>query len=322
MLLKEDIGSFRSSLIIREKAADKMESTFERLKDMVESINPEKVNRRFEKMDTSIETISAKFEKNDMLVTKNAKDVAVYKETMSKIKNYDNLFTVLEDIKSEINQVQKVKADADRIASKMEVMFSEVNRKLRIMDNMEQKMLSFEELLKDNLKNVDIFETKLKDTVKESSLSELASEIDSFKSQIANFNEKMNDFGLDIINTNKNINKIGENLQVVNDTLLKTESKQFQFNIESNSKMSKQVLDDVIDFENNKLKNLLVKFESEINLAQKESARKTYEQVEELLVKLAPVSKANVVEQIKRTKELIEKYNSVINDSLSQLDNK
>lgn len=322
MLLKEDIGSFRSTILIRERAADKMEKTFERLKDMVDAINPDKLSKRFEKMDTSIETLSAKVEKQDMQVTKTLHDVSDYKEIMSRIKSYENLFNVLNQIKDGINQMQKVKIDADRIASKMEVMFSEVNRKLRVIDSVEQKMSSFESLLKDTLKNVDLFEAKLKDTVKESSLNEFVSDLNLFKGQVANFNEKVNDFGLDLMNTQKNITKIDDALHVINDTMLTTESKQFKLNLETQSKISKQILDDVIEFQNNKLKNLLSKFETEINLSKRDDAKATYENVKELLIKLAPVSKLNVVEQTKKARELIDKYNNMIKSSLSQLDKK
>jgi hypothetical protein len=322
MMLKEDIGGFRSTILIREQAADKMDKAFERLKDMVETINPDKVNKRFEKMDTSIETIGAKVDKHDMMVEKNAKEVLDYKQIMSKIKSYDNLFNVLNQIKDGVNQMQKVKADADRIASKMEVMFSEVNRKLRVIDSVEQKMSSFETILKDTLKNVDLFDTRLKDTAKESSINEISSDLEGFKSQVANFNAKLNDFGLDLVNTQKNISKIDDVLHVINDTLLTTESKQFKLDLETNSKISKQLMDDVIEFQNTKLKNLLSKFETEINLSKKEDARKTYDDVKSLMIKLAPVSKANVIEETKRAKDLIEKYNNVVKAGLSQLDKK
>lgn len=319
MMVKEDVGGFRTLVMQRERSADKMQQDFDQMKDLVKDIDPQKITKHFNKVELEIESNKAGIEKHELVTKTLSKEVAEYKQIMGHIKNYDNLFNVLKTLKDNINYMEKVKADANRFLSKMEVMFGEVNKRLTLIDTLQNKISVFEEINKDTLKSVDLFETKLRETVKQDQLSSLTSSFDNFKEKIIGFNHKVNDFGLELIKQQKDMHKIQNAVDVLNDTFMDTESKQLKLSLSGKSKLGSNMQSEIVAFEEDKAKKLISEFETQIELNQSSQAQETFKELKNVLTKLIAIDSLKFNSLREKTQKLVEKYKAKTDNQLEQI---
>lgn len=237
--LREDIGSMRSTVTLSEKNVDKMSMTFEKMKDLLEDITPEKIQKRFEKLDQKNEMQDANIEKNQTLYQKTSKDLKQYLEIMSHIKNYNNLFNVLKDIKAEHQKVLSTKQDVNRIASKVEEIFKEVNNKLIVLDEDNSELASMKEVVKDVMNEVTQLEIKLNNLVTIDKFDNEVVKIKNNENNITKMDNHLVDLSKDMLKLEKYEKTFNEKLKQINNDI-------YQF------KVSKLKKDSNVDFNNNK----------------------------------------------------------------------
>lgn len=153
--LSEEIGDIRRMVLDVEKNQTELISGFERVKDLVESIEPERLLKNLEGISNRLEILSAKVEKNEKLFGNINEEVKKNREMMSKVKGLENLVEISEKIEEKVNKIKSTEAYTERLAAKVENIFSDLNEKLLVMKEKLGIVDKLDALSKDLLKEID-----------------------------------------------------------------------------------------------------------------------------------------------------------------------
>ena len=144
--LSEEIGELRSITMERERSFDRIKSDFEKVKDTVSGLEPTKLRKILDKREMEIMENKAKIESIENLVKALSEENKKFRALMSKIKSFENLVDISYDIDRKLSKIKEVKDHANKIASKVEMVFSELNRKASELENQKEKIAKLDEL--------------------------------------------------------------------------------------------------------------------------------------------------------------------------------
>lgn len=171
--LAEEIGELRSMILERERSFDKMKSEFEKVQESVSELEPIKIRKEMERREGEILEVSAKLEKIENMVKQLEEENKKFKDLFNKIKSFENLVDMYYDVSRRVSQVKDVKNYVDRVASKVENIFSELNDKLGELENQKDRIEKLDELTVEMTKMLDEMSAKLTHFVKDKDLKDL-----------------------------------------------------------------------------------------------------------------------------------------------------
>jgi hypothetical protein len=169
--LTERIGELRSSIISKEKDIDKIDVGLQKIEDEIHFIEPGKINKELEKKQQAIDSNSAKLEVIEDKLRLIVSDLKAYQALMRKIKSFDNLFRMLSDLDEKIKTINKDKLFTEKLASKVEMIFTEFNKRLHSIIEMEKKISYTDSLIKDLMKSIDKNSIKLENCLTKDDLT-------------------------------------------------------------------------------------------------------------------------------------------------------
>ncbi len=193
--LTEELGELRSIIMDRERSFGNIETEFEKIKESTKEIDPTRIARNLEKKEVKIAKNNALIERNQGLIKKLSKELAEFRKTMGRIKSFENLLTMGKELKETVSNINKTKRYTDRIASKTEHMFSEMNKRIISLGKERDKIEKTDELTTELVKTVDGIQPKIENIAKKDDLEKLRDSIkkkeikelrDSLKTQIRN----------------------------------------------------------------------------------------------------------------------------------------
>jgi len=170
--LAEEIGELRTMIMERERSFDKIETDFEKVKDTVSDLEPMKIKKDFEKREMEILKNQVKIEKIESLVKALGEENKKFRKLMEKIKSFENLIDISYDIDRKVSEIKKVKDYADKVASKVESIFSELNTKVSELEDQREKVERLDELTIEMTKMLDDISVKLTKFVSEKDLKD------------------------------------------------------------------------------------------------------------------------------------------------------
>ena len=176
--LAEEIGELRSMILERERSLDKMKSEFEKVQESVSELEPIKIRKEMERREGKILEVSAKLEKIESMVKQLSEENKKFKDLFSKIKSFENLVDMYYDVSRRVSQIKDVKNYVDRVASKVENIFSELNEKLGELENQKDRIEKLDELTVEMTKMLDEMSAKLTHFVKDKDLKDLKKTIE------------------------------------------------------------------------------------------------------------------------------------------------
>ncbi len=163
--MNESIGDLRRMILDREKDITKMEKDVEELREMLTYLEPRKIEKRFEKFMVDLERKEAQIEKLDVL-TKDLKErLKRLEETFAKLGNVEALANVLEKVRDAEKQIEEEKREIDRIAGKVETIFSDISENLTAIRDEREKIHKVDDLVTDLVKTVDKLQMKIENDV-------------------------------------------------------------------------------------------------------------------------------------------------------------
>lgn len=170
--LAEEIGELRSMILERERSFDELKSEFEKVKDTVGELEPEKVRRIFEKTEREILENRAKLETVESLTRALAEENKKFRKLMEKIKSFENLVDISYDIDRKVSQVKEMRNHVRIAVSKVESIFSELNEKLSQLEEQRERVEKLDELTVEITKMLDEISVRLAKFVQEKDLKE------------------------------------------------------------------------------------------------------------------------------------------------------
>lgn len=174
--LAEQIGELRSMIMERERSFDRIKTDFEKVKDTVSGLEPMKLRKILDKREMEIMENKAKLEKIESLVKALSEENKKFRALMTKIKSFENLVDISYDIDRKLSKIKEVKDYADKIASKVENVFSELNMKVSELENQKEKIAKLDELTIELTKMLDEVTLKLSRFIEKKDLKEFENE--------------------------------------------------------------------------------------------------------------------------------------------------
>jgi len=174
--LSEEIGELRSMIMERERSFDIIKTDFEKVKDTVSGLEPMKLTKLLDKREMEIMENKAKLESLETLVKALSGENKKFRVLMSKIQSFENLVDMSYDIDRKLSEIKEVKNHANKIASKVEMVFSELNRKVSELEDEKEKIAKLDELTVELTKMLDEVTLKLTKFIEEKDLKEFEDE--------------------------------------------------------------------------------------------------------------------------------------------------
>ncbi len=161
--LSEQIGELRSMILERERSSMNMEKSFEKFEGMMKELNPMELLKEFENKEKKIIQNKVAIEKLDETLKKWGEEVAGFRAVMEKIKSFENLVTVSQEVSAKLDGAEDTKKYMDRMAAKVETIFAELNKKLLGLEESKTLISKSDELTKELVKSQDALRLKIDD---------------------------------------------------------------------------------------------------------------------------------------------------------------
>lgn len=168
--LSSRIGELNQMVMGREKKLDRNEVEFEKIRDAVHDIKPERIQKKFEEKEKEIAQINLSVEKINVNIQMLTKTLKAYQKLMQKIKSFENIFQLMQDTDHKLTEIKESKRYIDQKASKVEVLFTEINKKVKQIEHHDRKIEYLENLVQDLVKTVDKANVKLEHSVTKNDL--------------------------------------------------------------------------------------------------------------------------------------------------------
>ncbi len=195
--ISEKIGELRSSLIERDRTFSDISVKFERLQDIAQDLEPQKLTRELAKRQQELEQSKAQTESNTEKIDSILRKMKDMGEDLEKIRGFKDLVSVAEELDKKVKMVDSLKRDTERVAGKFETRLYEMNEALsRTRSNLE-KVNSNEDALRELMRAQDELSLKVENLAKrdelgssekkfEKSFEELRFDMESHISELAN----------------------------------------------------------------------------------------------------------------------------------------
>jgi len=182
--LSEEIGEVRAGLLEKERTFNEIESSFKKMKDIFEEMKPEEFRKNIMKLEGEIEKNKGNVEKSEMKIDDLRKKLEEIKKFSENIKNIENLAEMSKKVKDQLSSVEGTKKYIDRIAGKIESIFSEFNERSAEVKRYVGRLEAVEDNMKDILKSLDILEVKMENVVTKDKNQELEKKIEEQISEL------------------------------------------------------------------------------------------------------------------------------------------
>jgi len=176
--LAEEIGELRTISMERERSFDKIKTEFEKINEIVSDFEPSRIRKDSEKKEKEILENSAKIEKLEFFLKALAEENKKFREMMEKIKSFENLVDISYEIDRKLSKINEVKDYADKIASKVESVFSELNEKVSDLEGEREKIKKIDDLTIEMTKMLDEVSVKLSKFASKKDLDQLKKDME------------------------------------------------------------------------------------------------------------------------------------------------
>jgi len=210
--LSEEIGELRSMILERERTIGNIDAGFEKIKDQLGEVKPELIAKDLEKKEKTIFEAVARLDMTEETLTALKKELGVFREQVGKIRSFDNIIQMYDELNNKIQKIQEAEQYVNRMASKVEGIFSELDKRIPELVDVEEKTKTLQEITTDLMKSLDKDEVKLKEAVYKEDLQKLRAELEdkikNFELGIGDSVKKVDEFGKSFMDIEKKIDTI------------------------------------------------------------------------------------------------------------------
>ncbi len=210
----------------RERSFSKMETEFENVKEAVSGLEPMRIKSAFEKRKMEILENKAKIEELETLVRALNEDVKKFRGILEKIKSFENIVDLSFDMDRKLAEVRDVKDYADKIAAKVEGIFSELNVKVSQLEGQRERVEKLDELTIEVTKMLDEVSVKLTKFVEEKDMKEMQKTMEeNFKKMLESKSPVVKVKGDEVVKTFQNkITQSDSKITEISDRITKLKS--------------------------------------------------------------------------------------------------
>ena len=285
--VNETMGQLREMLIESEKKYQTLEEKSTKSIDLMNELEPEKINSMIQAQDFKVQKQDAKSLANASMIKNLIDELKSLKSSFSRFKGVEKIIETADDIKREVSTFNKIKSNTERQAEKVGNIFVEVERNFNDFKKYQQKQKDLEKDFREVLKDFDVIKIdneknknisgSLEDIQKRSKLYE--EKIDTFVFSLEKIKEegkKSNQILLEQIGAieeikEKYIKKVDEEDNFVNEKIKEFEKAKERYESKFNAKLF--LLEDILEQRAKKMdaldKNISINVSKETQLLSK-----------------------------------------------------
>ncbi|MBN1156513.1 hypothetical protein JXA85_02785 [Candidatus Woesearchaeota archaeon] len=132
--ITEQIGELRGMIMDTNKALTQMEVKITKAVDLVDSVQPDKLMIEVKRQDAKISGLTGKIESNKSLAESFLEQIKEMRNKVNTFQGIEQVIKLNDDVKKELQSIQKVKTEAERHADKTETIFVEIQKKVTDLD--------------------------------------------------------------------------------------------------------------------------------------------------------------------------------------------
>ncbi len=187
--MAEEIGEMRAIVRQRELSLSKQEAEFEKIKELINEIKPEKVVAQFTKMEAEIVKNQSRIEKLETLMSDLIEKVKKIYDVLQNIGHIENLLELTKKMEEKKNRMEQIERNVNSISKKIEHTLVELNSKLENVDNLSKKLTTLEELTNSLSSSVEDLNKRLFDYAEKAETSLLREELADIKKEVSGLKE-------------------------------------------------------------------------------------------------------------------------------------
>lgn len=175
----EKIGELRSSLMDRDRSFNDATARFERMSDLIEGIEPEKIRKEISRKDQEVEQLRAQVESGNerqSAVMKRLKDISDELESFRSLKD---MVSVAEDLDKKRKIMEDLKRDVERNVGKFETRLYELNDTISLLRKSIGMIEADHETLTELMRTIDKLSMRLEKYETAPELSQKEKELDN-----------------------------------------------------------------------------------------------------------------------------------------------
>jgi len=180
----ESIGELRSLFFQTNKEMEKKSTIVEKLDGIVKEIEPQKIMRKLDKQKLETEQMQIRTEKSERIISDLVKQIHKMQKTLEGIKNMKTLNNIVNEIDRKIIKIETARDDAERYSEKTEKTYFEIDRRLKDIALIKEKVEQYNELLKEDVRQTDEIKIKMHNFITKEKFEELKQEFEKSKSKV------------------------------------------------------------------------------------------------------------------------------------------
>ncbi|NOZ81523.1 MAG: hypothetical protein GXP63_07725 [DPANN group archaeon] len=196
--ISEQIGELRGMIMDTNKSLQQIEVRVIKSVDMVESVQPDKLLIEVKRQDAKIEGLSAKIEGNRSFIDTLLEDIKELRRIISTFKGIEETVKMNQDVKKELNAMEKMKAIVERHADKAETLFIEIQKKVTDFDAMDAKVKDLDKGMNSLLQEFDVVKVKFSNKAEKKEIEDLIAKFDKFEKHYGKVVELLSDQTTDL----------------------------------------------------------------------------------------------------------------------------
>ncbi|MBN2094965.1 MAG: hypothetical protein JW727_02860 [Candidatus Aenigmarchaeota archaeon] len=182
--MAEKIGELRSTVVERDRAFNDIASKFERISDITEGLEPDKIRKDLAKKDQQIEQVKAQVESDSEKIAVSLKKIKDMNDIIDQIKGFKDLVSVADELGKKIKIVEGLKAETEKTAGKFESRLYQFNESLSRLQGSITKVEANDETLKELLRTVDALSLRVEKALSKTDFDSSEKALDSKFSEL------------------------------------------------------------------------------------------------------------------------------------------
>jgi len=158
--LSESIGELRSMVFQADAELKEVVLKMEKIEDEISEVKPQEIQKKFREYNENFEKNQLELEKLGKKAEDSGEKINKVFELLKSIGGIENLINVNQQVQKKLEDVNEAMKYIERIGTKTEKMFIDLNKGLQDLTLIKAKQDDFNESLKDMIKNIDSLNVK------------------------------------------------------------------------------------------------------------------------------------------------------------------
>jgi DNA repair exonuclease SbcCD ATPase subunit len=183
--LSQNMGEIRQMVHEQESAFNELEVDVDKMKDQLESLEPDKLSKQMNQIQGQIENNAVTIQKLEDKLERVGQTANDARETLKQLGSLDNLLDLNKEFDEKLDEIKEAERYIKRLASKSEKINIRINKKMSEYSTYKARVDALQEKVDDMFRKLDEVSIEVSDAVKVDELEEVRTRMKEFEEQLA-----------------------------------------------------------------------------------------------------------------------------------------